>query len=165
MNKYCERCDENDRLIVLEKKLTFFLESFLRSFNEAKDIDSNGVYGVFRDGEVIYIGLTITEGHKRILDLTSFWDNHTLHKKLLKEGLNIKKLVWCKKGETSINSKEELIKKGEFTLKEFDECNQKILSLIKTFKFRFIDMSSENSKEIKNFEHFAISILNPKYND
>lgn len=84
---------------------------------------------------------------------------------LVKEKLGIPKIVWCKKGETSKNSKEQLIKNRIFTEKQFNQSNKDTIALIKTFKFSFLEMSLKNAKEIKNFEHFVIAVLNPPYND
>jgi hypothetical protein len=155
---------EKERLRLLLKKLNKIKKIPLINFDSAKSIKSNGVYFVYRDKKIIYIGSTTTEGHKRIGDLKA-WDMHTLHNKLLKESLRIDHLVWCKKGKTSKYSKEQLIKDGKFTNEQFNQEDKKVTDSISRFKFRFVNMSSKDSKEIKNFEHFLIAIYNPPYND
>jgi len=153
------------KLKELEEQLKIFLESPLKNFDEVKDIGENGVYIVYNGDTLLYVGSTTTKGHKRMADLVSFWDNHTLHKKLLKEKLGVPKLIWCKKGEVSPYSKEQLIKDGKFTEEQFKRRDEETIELIKTFKFRFLDMASKKSRDIKNFEHFTIAVLDPGYND
>jgi len=153
------------KLKELEEQLKAFLESPLKKFDKVKDVGANGVYIVYNGDTLLYVGSTTTKGHKRMADLVSFWDNHTLHKKILKEKLGVSKLIWCKKGETSLYSKEQLIKDGKFTEEQFKKANEETIELIKTLKFGFLDMTSKNSRDIKNFEHFTIAVLNPPYND
>ncbi len=155
---------ERDRLRLLLKKLNQIRKIPLVNFDFAKGIKSNGIYFVYRDKKLIYIGSTTKEGHKRIGDLKA-WDTHTLHHKLLKGKLGVEHLVWCKKGKTSKYSKEQLIKDGKFTNEQFNKKDKKVTDSIRGFKFRFVNMSDKDSKEIKNFEHFLIAIYYPEYND
>lgn len=155
----------NDRTDFLIKKMNILLDSPTKTFNEVKNIGSNGIYIIYMNDKPIYVGSTTTKGHRRMSDLVSFWDNHTLHKKLLKEKLGISRLIWCKKGGTSKYSKEQLIQTGNFTEEQFNKANEETLILIKTFNFKFYEMPLEKPREIKNFEHFVIAILNPPYND
>ena len=152
------------KLKELTEQLKISLKNPLKRFDEVKDIEANGIYIVYKGGILLYVGSTTKKGHKRMGDLISFWDNHTLHKKLLKEKLGVNKLIWCKKGEVSPYSKKQLIKDGKFTEEQFKKTDEETIELIKTFKFRFIDMTSKKSKDIKNFEHFTIAVLDPLYN-
>ncbi len=155
-------------------KLKRALKKFLKTSNflsseAAKKEGDNGVYIVFRRNNPIYVGSTTKKEHKRLKDLSSHFSNHTLHRKLLQKKLGLKKL------ERSIiataknhNIKEEKIKKvDKLVKKEISNFEIKFIKYdcLKDLASKEKKGAKKEKKAIKRFEHFVISVLNPKYND
>jgi len=124
------------------------------NFDSAKKITRNGVYIVYEGKKLLYIGSTSKDNHRRMGDLDGHFSNHTLHKKFLKKALKTKE---------SFRSKIEIYQKKRIcSEKRLGEIDQKIKGRIRKFSFNFLEL---RGREIKKFEHFAIGILNPDYND
>lgn len=86
--------------------------------------------------------------------------SHTINRKLFKEYLE-PKLGYELKFNNSI--KKTLVENGAISLEEFKLGQLHINNFIKqelTFKFHEIDLEF-----LTSLEHFAIAIINPKYND
>lgn len=84
----------------------------------------------------------------------------------MRDKLGLEKLVWYKKGKESKWSVKKLIETGKISSKkDFDVVDGSVKKDIENLRFIFINMSSDTPRDIKNFEHFAISVLEPRYND
>lgn len=145
----------------LERKLKDVLNSELKGFGEIKDLNKSGVYLIFKGREIIYVGKTKREGKKRLREMGSDFRSHTFNRKLLKEYLN--KNYNLNLNSLPNNKKKELSSKKILKEDEFKKAQQEINNYIKKeLKFKFIELEDGG---LITFEHFAIAVLKPYYND
>lgn len=143
------------------EKLKSFLESGNMSFAEIRGISKPGVYAISFEDKIIYVGKTTRSGKTRIGELSADYRSHTLNRKLLRDYLETKlsqKLDKFNKGTKSL-----LITSGTISEDEFVVAQKVINDRVKEeFQFKFVEL---DSNEITSFEHFAIALLQPRYND
>ena len=145
----------------LKGQLKQLLNSDLRTFDNLKTLTSKGVYAIYKNKEFfpIYLGKTTRKGKNRIREIAGNYDSHVLNKKLLIKRLNEKYNLNLK----SLRSKEELIKNEKVSEKQFKDTQKEIKKYVEeNLEGRYIELSE---KEIIPFEHFAIGVLKPNYND
>jgi hypothetical protein len=122
-----------------------------------------GLYFVFRQSELIYIGKTNREGKKRIREMGSDFRSHTLNRKLLAEELNL--FFDDKEQRIAINnkSKKHFIDTGKLSENQFGEFQIKVRSIVKQqLHFKFYDFDETN---LAGMECFLIGFLSPTYNN
>lgn len=152
----------NEKIRLLSEKLRCLVNSKLRGFDEIRQINEKGVYAIYEDGkkQPIYIGKSKKRGVKhRMSELTGDFRSHTLNRKilfsLLKKDFNFD--VDNKK-KTEVYAFIDRLSKDEKM-----HLQNKVNDFIrKNFKIKFIPLPEE---EIESFEHFAIGVENPEYND
>jgi hypothetical protein len=150
-----------DRIGFLREELHRALAAPIIMFHSVCDINSQGLYLIYQNEKIIYIGKTSRFGKTRLRELASDFRSHTLNKKLLSEHLRSSGIEI---GVMTKESKLQLINDGIVTLDEFKEHQTQVNNKIKSeFKFRFFSVGNE--KELTDLEHFAISVFSPRYND
>lgn len=147
----------DERIKIFKDKIIKLLKSKLRNFNELNDLTSGGVYAVYKDEEVIYVGKAVKQSLKsRIGNLKGDFKAHTLNFKIYSEFL-VKE-----NGESFKSNTKKAIEKlsPEKRRNIQDKVNKYIND---NFKIKALFLTDK--KEIDSFEHFAISVLLPRYND
>jgi hypothetical protein len=146
---------------ILKEHLTIVLNSSARKFDEIGKLNKQGLYLIFQGNKIIYIGKTGRTGKHRLSEMAHDYRSHTLNRKLLRE--HLEKIIGQSLGKFNQGTKQKLIDEKLLTLEKFileqKNINQFIKNKLK-FKFHEID-----GKQLTLLEHFAISVLNPKYND
>jgi hypothetical protein len=125
------------------------------TYSQMLDNSCNGLYFIFKQSELIYIGKTNREGKKRIRELGSDFRSHTLNRKLLAEELNL----LFPSGEPRF----VLIDSGKLSVEEFSEIQIKVQNVIKQqLRFKFYNFDEIN---LERMECFLIGFMNPTYNN
>jgi hypothetical protein len=131
------------------------------TFDEITDVKDMGIYLIYDDQELLYVGMTTRKGSLRLSEIAKGFRSHTFNRKLLAQHfrglghvihvINPKtfRKLWI---ETQIIPEEE-----------FKAANREINKFIKTnLRFRFYESRFNN---LEFMEHFAIATLQPLYND
>ncbi len=138
------------------------LNSPLFTFDELTQLDTKvrGIYFVFEDNELMYVGMT-KNIKNRLLDMTSPNNRHSLNQILL--DLEMGDVIFKATGYTYLNDdiKNRLITEEVLTKDDFKKYKNAVKDKIKKFKFKFYPTDLFNMRDL---EHFAIAILNPVYN-
>jgi len=135
------------------KKLTDLLDKLLssefRNFQKRGKLDFSGVYAIYKGKKIIYIGSS-KNIKKRIQELLADYRSHTLHRKLL-----------CEKffGNFGGGTRKRLDKIYKTLPKSKKEYAKNFFR--KRCKFKLLEVKNEKAKYL---EHFAIGVLNPRYN-
>lgn len=131
------------------------------SFKQIRKIDYQGLYIIFDDKEVLYIGKTNRTGKVRMQELAADFRSHTFNKKLLSKRFRDLGFVFeVLKKET----KKEWIDKGAITIESFKAHQKEVNQYIREqLKFKFLNIADE--RQLISLEHFAIAVLNPSHND
>lgn len=149
------------RVKSLESLLIGALDSPYLDYQATKQIKSSGVYFIFYQQEIIYIGKTNRTGKLRLRELAADYRSHTLNRKLLRELLS--KVLQRDLPPLKKSSKKELIESGIISEIKFSFLQNTINNRIKKdMQFKFIDLPAN---EVLALEHFAIAVLEPKMND
>lgn len=131
------------------------------SFSEAISTYDIGLYFIYDDKELLYIGMTERPGQNRIKEISSNFRKHTLNRKLMAEhfrSLDYKMQVLSVK-----NFQRDWIHSELITVEQLRSAqltvNRKIREKFrfKFYEFRYFDLGV--------LEHYAIAILRPLYND
>src|ERR1700761_9369203 len=85
MDKYFERISIESRIDWLNNQLKIALSSPTLSFSELMKITEMGVYIIFNDEQILYVGKTERAGKIRLRELVSDFRSHTFNKKMLIE--------------------------------------------------------------------------------
>ena len=150
-----------DEIRYMEDELTAALNSQRRTYKQARNIIVPGVYFVYRDDQVIYVGKTSREGKTRFQEMAADYRSPTLNRKLLLPILNEHLNTNYKRLTKDI--KPQLIAGGIISQEEFQRLQREVNRIVKTeLRFQF---HSTKPEDLTRFEHFAISILNPPLND
>lgn len=131
------------------------------SYEQVAKVDEQGLYIIFNEKEILYIGKTNRIGKIRMQELAADFRSHTFNRKLLSQRLKNLGFVF----ETLKNkTKKDWIESGAITIEDF-KAHQKEINLFirEKLKFKFFPVSDE--RKLITFEHFAIAVLNPLYND
>jgi hypothetical protein len=150
----------NNRAIILKESLKSVLDTKYLLYHDVKNISDAGIYFVYRDNKIIYIGKTERTGKVRLRELASDYRSHTFNNKLLAKELEKNDLFFGKR--LPKNAKFEFIKSEILTENLFAEYQKRINSFIKNklkFKFQAIET------DLISLEHFAIAIYRPEFND
>jgi len=149
------------RLNWLKGQLTNALEQPLLNFNELMNIKDMGLYLIYDDAELLYIGMTSRVGNLRIDEIARGYRSHTFNRKLLAQhfrGLGHK--------IDSINPKTFIklwVETNKISRLDIRSAQREVNSHIRSkLRFRFYESRYINLGFI---EHFAIATLQPLYND
>lgn len=147
------------------QSLTATLEKTVASatltYTQICKVDHQGLYIIFDDTEVLYIGKTNRTGKVRMQELAADFRSHTFNKKLLSKRFKDLGFVFeVLKKET----KKEWIDKGTITKEDFKAHQKEVNQYIRQ-KLKFKFYKEENERKLISLEHFAISIFNPSHND
>lgn len=152
----------------MEKEIEYYashLKSALKrpllKFTEISDLDKQGLYFVYREGIVIYVGKTNRSGKKRLSEMAHDYRSHTLNKKFLREVLSEETGHDFKK----FNRKtEKSFLDGEIiTADSLARAKENVRQIIRgKLQFRFYEFEDAS---LNLLEHFAIAVLKPAYND
>jgi hypothetical protein len=131
------------------------------SFKQIREMDHQGLYIIFDDKEVLYIGKTNRTGKVRMQELAADFRSHTFNKKLLSKRFRDLGFVFeVLKNET----KKEWIDKGAITIEDFKAHQKEVNQYIREqLKFKFLNVA--DGRQLISLEHFAIAVFNPCYND
>ena len=148
----------------LEKHLKQALKGSVLSYDDIRKIDSVGLYFIFTEDSAgipgfQYIGQT-TRSAKRMRELASGYRSHTFNRKLLAQRFRENDIVV---DVLSNNIKKRWAESKIMSVEDFQRHQQGVNELVKIkFKYRFYEY---RYTDILAFEHYAIAILGPLYND
>jgi len=145
----------------LKDHLQKAIDSPTQTFSEISLLKDQGLYMIFNEIDLLYVGKTNRNGKIRLRELTTDFRSHSFNRKYLAELIQTKGHGYH---NLSSNKKKELIETGILTEFEFKEYQAEVNSNIKTnLKFKFYSFSL--SVDLVHLEHYAISVLKPLYND
>ncbi len=137
------------------------IASPILSYTQICEADHQGLYIIFDDSEILYIGKTNRTGKVRMQELAADFRSHTFNKKLLSKRFKDLGFVFeVLKKET----KKEWIDKGTLTKEDFKAHQKEINQYIRQ-KLNFKFFKEQDERKLISLEHFAIAIFNPAYND
>lgn len=149
------------RIEHLKNELTKAISSPLLTFEQTKKILECGIYMIYSNDNVIYIGKTNRNGKTRLRELGADYRSHTLNRKLLRE--LISETLKTDFPPLRKDTKHKLISGGILSEEQFIGLQKRVNEQVKNeFRFRFYATESDRVIEL---EHFAISVFNPKMND
>jgi hypothetical protein len=131
------------------------------SYSQICKVDSSGLYMISDGTDILYVGKTNRTGKVRMRELAADFRSHTFNKKLLSEKFKGLGFVFeILKNKTKM----EWIDNGKITQEDFVAYQREINQYIREqLQFKFYEVKDE--KELISLEHFAIGVLQPKYND
>ena len=145
----------------LTRELQNALSKEFLNFEQTKQISDFGIYLIFQNEKVIYVGKTNRSGKTRLRELASDYRSHTLNKKILQ--ILLSKVLKVEFPPLKKETKRQLIDDGILSEEQFKNLQSKVNKLIKSdLRFKFYPTKLD---EIIQIEHFAIAVLNPKMND
>jgi len=156
--------------IDFEKRLKYFkvhLEEIKQlpflSYSQMLSNKQFGLYFVFYQSELIYIGKTNREGNKRIREMATDFRSHTLNRKLLSKELEL--FFNDTEQSFTVNNqiKKQLLDTKLMSSSQFNEIQLKVRSTVKEkFEFKFYPLDKSKLTEM---EYFLIGFFNPNYNN
>jgi hypothetical protein len=69
----------------LTYRLRCILESPTKTFDEINSLNKCGIYLIFDESELLYLGMTKRKGKNRLREMTTDYRSHTFNNKLLAE--------------------------------------------------------------------------------
>ena len=149
------------KIETLEPLLLNAINSATLLYKEVAKVDEQGLYIIFNDEAVLYIGKTNRIGKIRMQELAADFRSHTFNRKLLSQRFKDLGFVF----ETlKSKTKKDWIENGSITIEDFKAHQKEINQFIRQkLKFKFFPVPDES--ELITLEHFAIAVLNPLYND
>jgi len=141
-------------------KLRIVLDSRLLTYSDLRGVTDRGIYLVYGDNIVVYVGKTTRSGRIRLREMASDYRSHTLNRKLMLAELNTR----FRLGRTTLknSAKKELVASGLMTEDQFKSTQRIVNNTVReVFRFKFIG----EEEELDSLEHFAIAVLRPLYND
>ena len=149
------------RIEKLTNELNNALSTNILNYNQTKSISVCGLYLIYQNEKVIYVGKTSRTGKARLTELSADYRSHTLNRKLLRS-----LLIHTLKTDfppLRKESKQDLISAGVLTKENFKGLQGKVNMMIREeLRFRFYPVEPDN---LIPFEHFFIAVLNPEMND
>ena len=147
------------------QKLSAILEKAIASptlsYTQICEVDHQGLYIIFDNKEILYIGKTNRTGKVRMQELAADFRSHTFNKKLLSKRFKDLGFVFeVLKKET----KKEWIDNGTITKEDFKAHQKEINQYIRT-KVKFKFYKEQDQRKLISLEHFAIAVFNPSHND
>jgi len=156
--KMQQRIEANTQILSLN--LQNAILSPLLSYDQICLANTAGLYLIFDESDILYVGKTNRTGKIRIKELTSDFRSHTFNKKMLSKRFKDLGFVFkVLKNET----KQKWINEGLLSDTEFKAHQKEVNQNMANFKFKFFQEVDERA--LICLEHFAIAILNPIYND
>jgi len=147
----------SDKTNALLSDLEKVLNSDFYTYEMTKEIKSCGVYIVYRENKIIYVGKTTRTINERLRELGN--GGHTLNKKLLQNLLR----KTLKMPNLKLGKKKKLIQDKILTEEILKKCRKEIKDELRSnCKYKFCEIEHVRLSEV---EHFFIAILNPEYND
>jgi len=145
----------------MKKYLKKALEQPFISFVEAVGKYEMGIYLIYDDKELLYIGMTERKGENRLKEILQGFCKHTFNRKLVDEFLRGRGYQF--RMLSAKNHKRDLIDTGLLTQETLNEVQLEVNNYIKTkLRYKFFEFRLH---QIRQFEHYAISTLWPLYND
>lgn len=145
----------------LKKKLQEALDQPFISFGEVIRQYGIGIYLIYDDQELLYIGMTARPGHNRIKEIISGFRKHTFNRKLMAQ--HFRGRGYTMHVLSAKNHKRDWIENGPSSAQEFKEVQQEVNAMIKQkLRFKFYEYNFFN---IEHLEHYAIATMQPLYND
>lgn len=131
------------------------------TYPEICKVDHQGLYIIFDDKEILYVGKTNRTGRVRMREVGSDFRSHTFNKKLLAIRFRDLGFVFeVLKKET----KKQWIKEGIISIEDFKAHQKEVnLHIKRSLKFKFHEEQDE--QKLICLEHFSIAIFNPVHND
>jgi hypothetical protein len=146
---------------ILSCTLAKVIASPTLDYSQICKAEYQGLYIIFDDDQVLYIGKTDRTGKVRMQELAADFRSHTLNKKLLAKILKDLGFVFK---TLSKETKKEWIDQGILTREHFVNHQREVNQYIRSgLKFKFFSQSDE--RMLTRLEHFAIAIFDPVYND
>ncbi len=147
------------------QSLTATLEKAVASatlnYTQICEVDHQGIYIIFDDKEILYIGKTNRTGKVRMQELAADFRSHTFNRKLLSKRFKDLGFVFeVLKRET----KKEWIDKGTVTNEDFKAHQKEVNQYIRQ-KLKFKFYKEQDERKLISLEHFAIAVFNPSHND
>ncbi|KAF2327391.1 GIY-YIG nuclease family protein [Flavobacterium daemonense] len=137
------------------------LASELLTYEQIKSITTCGIYVIYENEKVIYVGKTDRTGKVRLRELASDYRSHTLNRKLLRK--LISEFLKIDFPPMNKETKSRLIAGKIMSEDNFTKLQKQVNDFIKSdLKFKFYSTEPE---KIARLEHFTIAILNPEMND
>lgn len=147
------------------KSLTAVLEKAVASatlnYLQICKVDHQGLYIIFDDNEILYIGKTNRAGKIRMQELAADFRSHTFNKKLLSQRFkNLGFVFEVLKNET----KKEWIDNSTISKEDFKAHQKEVNQYIRQ-KLKFKFYKEQDERKLISLEHFAIAVFNPSHND
>lgn len=158
--------DINDALFIkretwLRNQLQKALDQPFLTFGQLTLIKEMGLYFIYDDNELLYIGMTTRAGNKRLKEMIAGFRGHTFNRKLLAE--HFRGLGHTMHVLNSKNLKSKWFDTGLITNEEFNIAQKTVNEKIRErYRFKFYETKYIN---LGFMEHYAIAILQPLYND
>ena len=118
-----------------------------------------GIYVVYDDEHLLYVGKTTRSGKVRIREMASDYRSHTLNRKLMTNLLE--RAGVSLKGSLKKDSKRELIQDKAISGARFEQLQFQVNAMVRGFKFLFVPCEGD----LERMEHWAIALLDPPLND
>ena len=137
------------------------IASPILSYTQICEAKYQGLYIIFDDKEILYIGKTNRTGKVRMQELAADFRSHTFNKKLLSKRLKDLGFVFeVLRKET----KKEWIDKGTISKEDFKAHQKEVNQYIRQ-KLKFKFYKEQDERKLISLEHYAIAVLNPSHND
>jgi hypothetical protein len=145
----------------LKNQIDNVLRLPMLSFSEIINITDMGLYLIYDNKELLYVGMTTRGGNLRLSEIASSFRSHTFNRKLLAEhfrGLNYNMHALNPKTYRKLWIETNLI-----TIDDFRSAQRQVNHYIKSgLKYRFYETRYVN---LPSIEHYAMATLQPLYND
>jgi excinuclease UvrABC nuclease subunit len=131
------------------------------TYEQIKSITTCGIYIIYENEKVVYVGKTDRTGKVRLRELASDYRSHTLNRKLLRR--LISEFLKIDFPPMNRETKARLIAGKIMSEDNFIKLQKQVNDFIKRdLNFKFYSTEPE---KIVRLEHFTIAILNPEMND
>jgi len=145
----------------LKKHLQLALDQPYISFGQVISKYDMGLYLIYDNEELLYIGMTTRPGHNRIKEIVSGFRKHTLNRKLMAQ--HFRGRGYTMHVLSTKNHHRDWIENGLISREEFKEVQREVNQKIKqTLRFKFYEFKFFN---LEFLEHYAIATLQPLYNE
>jgi len=130
-------------------------------FSDLVNIKDQGIYMIYDDDELLYVGMTLRRGGVRIKEIAMGYRKHTFNRKRLAE--YFRNLGTAIHVLSVKNFKRDWIDNGILTLEQIKDAQKSVNLVIRqTLRYKFYETRYTN---INFLEHYAIATLQPLYND
>jgi len=144
----------------LKKQLQKALEQPYVSFQEAAANPSMGIYFIYDDLELLYIGMATRPSKNRLKEFLRGYRSHTFNRKLMAEEFRNRDYLMHTLSVKNLGR--DWIDNGKITTDEFDQVQEVVNQRRKSMRYKYFEYSSFG---IQFLEHYAIATMQPLYND